>query len=123
MPAKTRPAAPSFTLVSIPAPSLASVNILYLGAGFVGACSAAVSADSGHRTLVYDIDESRVRKLGSRDRDTIESCLFEEGLGDLLVRNRERIEFTADYRRGVLTIHVPRLAAVRPRKVEVRSGS
>ena len=99
MPSKPRSSSPSFTLVSVAAPSLASVNILYIGAGFVGACSAAVSADSGHRTLVYDIDESRVRKLGSRDRDTIEACLFEEGLGDLLVRNRERIDFTADYRR------------------------
>ncbi|MFM8292030.1 MAG: Hsp20/alpha crystallin family protein [Planctomycetia bacterium] len=29
---------------------------------------------------------------------------------------------TADYRRGVLTIRVPRLAAVRPRKVEVRTA-
>lgn len=27
---------------------------------------------------------------------------------------------TAEYRRGVLTIHVPRLAAVQPRKIEVR---
>jgi len=31
-------------------------------------------------------------------------------------------QITADYRRGVLTIRVPRLAAVRPRKVEVRVG-
>ena len=29
---------------------------------------------------------------------------------------------SADYRHGVLTIHVPRLAAVRPRKIEVRSA-
>jgi len=29
---------------------------------------------------------------------------------------------TADYRRGVLTIRVPRLAAVRPRKVAVRTA-
>jgi HSP20 family protein len=27
---------------------------------------------------------------------------------------------TAEYRRGMLTIHVPRLAAVQPRKIEVR---
>jgi len=31
-------------------------------------------------------------------------------------------QITASYRHGVLTIHVPRLAAVRPRKVEVRAG-
>jgi len=31
-------------------------------------------------------------------------------------------QISADYRRGVLTIRVPRLAAVRPRKVEVRAG-
>ena len=73
------------------------MNILYIGAGFVGACSAGVSANSGHTTLVYDVDKKRIEKLGSADRDTIESCLFEEGLGDLLVRNRQRIAFTTDY--------------------------
>lgn len=73
------------------------MNILYIGAGFVGACSAAVSANSGHNTLVYDISKERIEKLGSNDRDVIESCLFEEGLGDLLVRNKERIIFTTDY--------------------------
>jgi len=73
------------------------MNILYIGAGFVGACSAAVSADSGHKTLVYDIDTKKIGQLGSGDRDEIESCLFEKGLGDLLIRNKERIEFTTDY--------------------------
>lgn len=72
------------------------MKILYIGSGFVGACSAAVSASSGHEVLVYDIDQKKVDMLGSGDRDTIESCLFEEGLGDLLVRNKERIVFTID---------------------------
>ncbi len=31
-------------------------------------------------------------------------------------------QITADYARGVLSVRVPRLAAVRPRKVEVRSA-
>lgn len=70
------------------------MNILYIGAGFVGTCSAAVSANSGHNTLVYDIDENKITMLSSNDRDIIESCLFEEGLGDLLIRNKERIKFT-----------------------------
>ncbi len=73
------------------------MNILYIGAGFVGACSAAVSANSGHDTLVFDIDEKKIAKLGSGDRDTIESCLFEEGLCDLLVRHTDHITFTTDY--------------------------
>src|SRR3989344_2009887 len=75
------------------------MRILYIGGGFVGACSAAVSADSGHPVLVFDIDEKKVKLLNSSDRDTIQSCLFEEGLGDLLIRNKERIEFTTDYKK------------------------
>ncbi|MFM7041748.1 MAG: Hsp20/alpha crystallin family protein [Planctomycetaceae bacterium] len=31
-------------------------------------------------------------------------------------------QITADLARGVLTVRIPRLAAVRPRKVEVRTG-
>ncbi|MDO8499630.1 MAG: nucleotide sugar dehydrogenase [bacterium] len=73
------------------------MRILYIGSGFVGACSAAVTADSGHDTLVYDIDERKIKLLGSGDRDTVQSCLFEDGLGDLLIRNKERITFTTDY--------------------------
>ena len=31
-------------------------------------------------------------------------------------------QISAHYKKGVLTIHVPRLAAVRPRKVEVKTA-
>ena len=70
---------------------------MYIGAGFVGTCSAAVMADSGHDVLVYDIVAEKIKKLGSRDRDVIEQCLFEKGLGDILVRNAERINFTDNF--------------------------
>ena len=73
------------------------MNILYIGSGFVGACSAAVSADSGHRTLVFDVDKRKIELLSSGDRDTIQSCLFEEGLGDLIIRSQDKIKFTTDY--------------------------
>lgn len=72
------------------------MNILYIGGGFVGACSAAVSADSGHHTLVFDVDKDKVAKLSSGDRDTIQSCLHEEGLAELLIRNKNLISFTTD---------------------------
>lgn len=73
------------------------MRLLYIGSGFVGACSAAVSAASGHETLVFDIDEKRIKAFSSEDRDTIQNCLFEDGLGDLLVKNKTNIEFTANY--------------------------
>jgi len=72
------------------------MKILYFGGGFVGACSAAVSADSGHEVLVYDINRGLVDCLSSGDKDKIESYLFEKGLGDLIIRNQARIKFTAD---------------------------
>lgn len=72
------------------------MKILYMGGGFVGACSAAVSADSGHDVLVFDIDEVKVKKLASDDRAEIRSCLHEEGLAELLIRNRKRINFSSD---------------------------
>src|SRR3989338_7195642 len=77
------------------------MNILYVGAGFVGSCSAAVAADSGHQVFLFDIDKEKIKKLSSNDRDTIESCIFEEGLGDLLIRNRDRISFTDDYQKVI----------------------
>lgn len=73
------------------------MKVLYLGAGFVGACSAAISANSGHETLVYDVNEARVRALSSRDRDTIEAALFEDGLADLIIRHGDRLRFTNQY--------------------------
>ncbi len=73
------------------------MNILYIGAGFVGACSGAVSADSGHKVLLFDIDQKKIDMLSSGDRDVIESCLYEKGLGDLITRNKDRITFTTDY--------------------------
>ena len=73
------------------------MKLLYIGSGFVGACSAAVMADSGHDVLLYDIDEAKINKLGSNNVEKIESCLFEGGLGEMLVKNKEHINFTADY--------------------------
>ena len=72
-----------------------TMKILYFGGGFVGACSAAVSADSGHEVLVYDINRELVASLSSNDKDKIEAYLFEKGLGDLIIRNKTRIKFTS----------------------------
>ena len=70
------------------------MKLLYIGAGYVGVCSAAVCADSGHNALAYDIDKEKIKKLSSMDKDIIGSSLFEEGLGELIIRNKNRLAFT-----------------------------
>lgn len=71
------------------------MKILYIGGGYVGTCSAAVSADSGHEVLVYDINNELIEKLSSKDKDIIESALFEKGLGEFIIRNTERLKFSS----------------------------
>ncbi|HSR89200.1 MAG TPA: nucleotide sugar dehydrogenase [Candidatus Udaeobacter sp.] len=74
------------------------MKLLYIGSGYVGTCSAAVMADSGHDVLVYDVDERKIKMLASNNVEEIESCLLEDGLCKLLLNNKERIIFTHDYK-------------------------
>ena len=74
------------------------MKILYIGSGYVGTCSAAVMADSGHEVLLYDTDEKKIKMLASNDVEQIEACLLENGLCKLLANNKERIIFTSDYK-------------------------
>lgn len=73
------------------------MNVIYIGSGFVGTCSAAVAADKGHTVLVFDIDASKIEKLRSFEKDAVESCIYENGLVDLLIKNRKQITFTSSY--------------------------
>ena len=73
------------------------MKMIYIGGGYVGACSAAVSADSGHEVLVYDVDKEKVKNLSSNNKDIIEFALFEDGLGELITRNKARINFSSSY--------------------------
>lgn len=81
-----------------------------MGGGFVGACSAAAAADSGHEVMVYDINSDLIRALSSGDKDRIEAALFEQGLGEMIVRNQPRMLFTdsakalADYINGTQAV-------------------
>ncbi len=73
------------------------MKIIFIGAGFVGATTAAAMADSGHEVLVFDINEDRTKNLGSNNKEKIESCLFEEGLANMLINNKDHITFSHDY--------------------------
>lgn len=72
------------------------MHLVYMGAGFVGACSAAVSADSGHSVMAFDVNKARVASLASGNADTIKSCLHEEGLAELILQHKSKLSFTSD---------------------------
>lgn len=58
------------------------MNVVMIGAGYVGLVSAACFAEFGARVVCVDVDEARIARL-----DAGEVPLYEPGLDDLLARN------------------------------------
>ncbi|PYG89497.1 UDPglucose 6-dehydrogenase [Ruminiclostridium sufflavum DSM 19573] len=69
------------------------MKITIAGTGYVGIVTGACMAETGHAVTCYDIDSIRIKKL----QDCI-MPIFEPGLEEMLIRNRERISFTTDYK-------------------------
>ncbi|MFF4093246.1 UDP-glucose dehydrogenase family protein [Streptomyces sp. NPDC001834] len=66
-------------------------RIAVFGAGYIGLVTGACFAELGHRVVVRDIQPERIDLLRSGDVP-----FFEPGLGDLIIRNKERLSFTLD---------------------------
>ncbi|GGU17541.1 UDP-glucose dehydrogenase family protein [Lentzea flava] len=62
-----------------------------VGAGYVGLTTAACFAHLGHRVICADADAAKIEALKAG-----EIGLHEPGLGELVARNRERLEFVTD---------------------------
>jgi UDPglucose 6-dehydrogenase len=62
-----------------------------IGAGWVGLVTAACFADLGHDVHVRDIVAEKVESLARG-----QVPIYEPGLSDLVVRNRERLHFTTE---------------------------
>lgn len=77
-----------------------------------------VTFDDGVLSLVAAVPDRDLPGRGVRQEYGVGDYRRSFRLGD----GFDASLITADYRRGVLTIRVPRLAAVRPRKVEVRTA-
>ncbi|AQZ64239.1 UDP-glucose dehydrogenase [[Actinomadura] parvosata subsp. kistnae] len=66
-------------------------QVAVFGAGYIGLVTGACLAELGHRVVVRDIDPEKVALLRSGDVP-----IYEPGLGDMIVRNKERLTFTLD---------------------------
>ena len=65
------------------------MRVAVFGAGYVGLVTGACLADLGHEVVVRDVLEDRIDALRRG-----EVPIFEEGLDELIERNRERLTFT-----------------------------
>ena len=66
------------------------MNIMVIGAGYVGLITASGLAETGHRVICVDDDQGKIDTLIAGGMP-----FYEPGLGDLVKRNREarRLEF------------------------------
>jgi UDPglucose 6-dehydrogenase len=69
------------------------MKISIIGCGYVGTVTGAGFAELGNEVIFVDIDEEKVNALNSG-----RSPVFEPGLEELIVKNRERLRATTDFR-------------------------
>lgn len=72
------------------------MNIVMVGAGYVGLVTGACFSEVGHKVTCVDTDEKKIEKMKSGI-----SPIFECGLNELLKKNYEegRLNFTVDYKK------------------------
>ena len=69
------------------------MKIAVAGTGYVGLVTAVVLSEIGHEVICVDVDENKI-KMMQADK----SPIYEEGLEELMIKNRERLLYTSDYK-------------------------
>lgn len=85
------------------------MRVAVFGAGYVGLVTGACFADLGHEVVVRDVLAEKIEALRRG-----EVPIHEEGLGELLERNRERLTFTTDVGEAVEAADVVYIAVGTP---------
>jgi UDPglucose 6-dehydrogenase len=85
------------------------VRVAVFGAGYVGLVTGACLADLGHDVVVRDVVEDRISALRRG-----EVPIYEEGLDELIERNRARLGFTTDVGEAVEAAEVVYVAVGTP---------
>jgi UDPglucose 6-dehydrogenase len=89
---------------------VAPVKVAVFGAGYVGLVTGACLADLGHEVVVRDIVADKIEALRAG-----EVPIHEDGLADLLARNRERLAFTTEVDEALEEAEVVYVAVGTPR--------
>lgn len=70
---------------------MSQYNITVVGTSYVGLVTAVALAECGHIVTCLDVDENKIQRLKSGD-----PVIYEEGLKDLMVKNKDRLIYTDD---------------------------
>ena len=71
-------------------------NIAVIGAGYVGLVSGACFAKLGNNVICVDVDKKKVDSINNS-----KAPIFELGLDDMLISNKDRIHATTDYKTAI----------------------
>ncbi len=85
------------------------MRVAVFGAGYVGLVTGACFAELGHEVVVRDVVEAKIESLRAG-----RVPIHEEGLDELLERNRERLSFTTDVGEAVEGAEVVYIAVGTP---------
>lgn len=69
------------------------MNITVAGTGYVGLVTAVCFAEHGNKVTCVDVDENKIKLM-----EAGKSPIYEDGLEELMNKNKERLIYTTDYK-------------------------
>ena len=69
------------------------MKVAVAGTGYVGLVTGVALANVGHKVTCVDIDKDKVERMSNG-----ECPIYEDGLQDLMLKNKERLTYTTDYK-------------------------
>lgn len=88
-----------------------AMNISIIGTGYVGLVTGVCFASLGNKVICVDVDEKKIEMINKGMPP-----IYEEGLEQLLVENKNRIEATMDYRFAIQNTEITFICVGTPSK-------
>ena len=89
------------------------MKILVSGTGYVGLVTAVCLAEKGHNVVCYDVVKEKIDMLNQG-----KSPIYETGLEELMLKNKERIVYTYDKKEAYKDIDVVFIGVGTPEKID-----
>lgn len=77
------------------------MKIAVAGTGYVGLVTGVVLAEIGHSVTCVDVDEKKIKIMNSG-----KSPIYEEGLEELMLKNKDKLTYTTDYKKAYSDVDV-----------------